>query len=171
MRPLHGEPVKLHWQDMPMPDANAPLRLARLHSVTIDHFWALVEFPVGWQRLRAGHYSVDEDFLLLHGDLTINGLTWGHDTHGVVPASRGVWLALGFMADRSGTAAHRPPSPQLPFCKAPLGPMWHRWMGRPKAWRMCCGRTTVFPMVSCPPPPCRPGMPEAWKSMHWICPL
>lgn len=69
-----------------MPDANAPVRLARLHSVTSDHFWALVAFPAGWQRLRPGHYSVDEDFLLLQGDLTINGLTWGRDTHGVVPA-------------------------------------------------------------------------------------
>lgn len=70
-----------------MPDANAPVRLARLSSIKPDHFWALVAFPPGWQRVRSGHYSVDEDFLLLQGDLTINRVSWYAQEHGFVPAN------------------------------------------------------------------------------------
>ena len=87
MQTLHCEPQTLRWQDMPMPDANGPVRLARLNSLTPAHFWALVVFPPGWQRLRAGHYSVDEDFLLLQGELTINGVQWCAQEHGFVPAN------------------------------------------------------------------------------------
>jgi hypothetical protein len=83
---LCSENPPLRWQDMPMPDANAPVRLARLGSMQPDHFWALVAFPAGWQRERPGHYSVDEDFLLLQGDLTINGVGWQAQEHGFVPA-------------------------------------------------------------------------------------
>lgn len=69
-----------------MPDANASVRLAQLPSLAPDHFRALVRFPPGWQRLRPGHYSVDEDFLVLEGDLHINALQWRAQEHGFVPA-------------------------------------------------------------------------------------
>ena len=86
MQTLPCETPTLRWQDMPMPDASAPVRLARLSCMQPDHFWALVAFPPGWQRVRSGHYSVDEDFLLLQGDLTINGVSWHAQEHGFVPA-------------------------------------------------------------------------------------
>ena len=86
MPTLACETPMLRWQDMPMPDANAPVRLAVLSSVAPRHFWALVVFPPAWQRVRPGHYSVDEDFLLLQGDLTINGIPWHAHEHGFVPA-------------------------------------------------------------------------------------
>ena len=87
MQTLQCETPTLRWQDMPMPDANAPVRLARLSSLQPDHFWALVAFPPGWERVRSGHYSVDEDFLLLQGDLSINGQRWHAQEHGFVPAN------------------------------------------------------------------------------------
>ena len=52
MPALQCETPTLRWQDMPMPDANAPVRLARLNSLHKDHFWALVAFPPGWERVR-----------------------------------------------------------------------------------------------------------------------
>lgn len=69
-----------------MPDATGPVRLAPLQTVTSDHFWAVVAFPAGWQRLRPGHYEVDEDFLVLSGDLSINEWHWRAREHGFVPA-------------------------------------------------------------------------------------
>jgi hypothetical protein len=66
------DPLTSLWQDMPMPDSSGPLRLLQMKSIFPEHFWALVEFPSGWRRLCAGHYSVDEDFLLLRGDLSLN---------------------------------------------------------------------------------------------------
>ena len=86
MHELQRQPSSLHWQDAPMPDANAGVRLAPLHSWVPDHFWALVVFPAGWQRLRPGHYGVDEDFLVLQGDLAINEHRWEAQEHGFVPA-------------------------------------------------------------------------------------
>lgn len=79
-------PAALVWQDMPMPDATGPVRLAPLQTLASDHFCALVAFPAGWQRLRPGHYAVDEDFLLLSGDLCINERHWRAREHGFVPA-------------------------------------------------------------------------------------
>jgi hypothetical protein len=71
---------------MAMPDATGPVRLAPLKTLASDHFWALVLFPAAWQRLRPGHYEVDEDFLLLSGDLAINEQQWRAREHGFVPA-------------------------------------------------------------------------------------
>jgi hypothetical protein len=87
MQTLQCEAPMIRWQAMSMPDANAPVRLARLISMKPDHFWAVVAFPPGWQRVRSGHYSVDEDFLLLQGDLTINRVSWHAQEHGFIPAN------------------------------------------------------------------------------------
>ena len=67
-----------------MPDSTGPVRLAPLKSLANGHFWALVAFPADWQRLRPGHYEVDEDFLLLSGDLRINERQWRAREHGEI---------------------------------------------------------------------------------------
>ena len=80
------EPMALVWHDMPMPNGSGPVRLSMLSSKVAHHFWALVEFPAGWQRLCAGHYSVDEDFFLLKGDLSINHERWKPNEFGFIAA-------------------------------------------------------------------------------------
>ena len=55
-----------------MPDSNGSVRLSVLNSFFAEHFWAFVEFPIGWCRLNAGYYSVAEDFFILKGELSIN---------------------------------------------------------------------------------------------------
>lgn len=69
-----------------MPDANAGVRLAQLQAAGLHQFLAMVRFPQGWQRLRVGHYAVDEEFFVLEGDLHVNGLCWQRQQHGFVPA-------------------------------------------------------------------------------------
>jgi hypothetical protein len=71
---------------MPMPDANAGVRLAFLEPAGADQFLAMVQFPPGWTRLHAGHYAVDEEFFVLSGDLHINGLCWHSQQYGFIPA-------------------------------------------------------------------------------------
>ena len=77
----------LHWHEVPMPDANAGVRLAALQPAGADQFLAMVQFPPGWQRLRDGHYTVDEEFFVLSGDLRINSQRWCDQQHGFVPAN------------------------------------------------------------------------------------
>lgn len=79
-------PSNLLWQDMPMPNGTGAVRLSLLQSVMPEHFWALVAFPAGWQRLCSGHYNVDEDFLLLWGDLSINDDAWQPCEFGFIAA-------------------------------------------------------------------------------------
>lgn len=76
----------LQWQDMPMPDASAAVQLAPLEAAGFDQFLAMVCFPPGWRRLRAGHYEVDEEFFVISGELQIDGLCWQDGQHGFVPA-------------------------------------------------------------------------------------
>ena len=80
------EPMALEWHDTPMPNGSGPVRLSMLSSKMAHHFWALVEFAPGWQRLCAGHYSVDEDFFLLNGDLSINHERWQPQGFGFIAA-------------------------------------------------------------------------------------
>jgi len=138
--------LDLTWREYAMPDASGAVQLARLPSLAPDHFWALVQFPPNWRRIRPGHYSVDEDFLLLHGDLTINDQLWRAREHGLVPAHawRGQTHAMGArpvhasMADPNGMQAQRRTRPRKPADTDLRGPhgrlstctawAWHKWL-------------------------------------------
>jgi hypothetical protein len=48
-----------------MPDATGPVRLAPLRPWPAIIFGPWCCSRPNWQRLRPGHYEVDEDFLLL----------------------------------------------------------------------------------------------------------
>ena len=119
--------LDLTWREYAMPDASGAVQLARLPSLAADHFWALVQFPPNWRRIRPGHYSVDEDFLLLHGDLTINDQGWRAREHGFVPAH--AWRGQTF--SRHGCISVRTSS-SWPCCSTPVCPStssdaWPLW--------------------------------------------
>ncbi len=78
----------LAWHGAPMPGSNGPVELARLPQLDDQAFRAFVRFPAGWARPGAGHYAVAEEFLILAGDLSLNGITWKSGGYAWIPARR-----------------------------------------------------------------------------------
>lgn len=78
----------LEWHNAPMPGSNGPVELARLPQLDDQAFRAFVRFPAGWARPGAGHYAVPEEFLILDGDLSLNGITWKTGGYAWIPAHR-----------------------------------------------------------------------------------
>ena len=75
----------LNWQSAPMPGANAEAEIAQLPTFADRSFRAFVRFPAGWARSAPGHYEVAEEFLLLEGELDMNGRTWRAGGYAWVP--------------------------------------------------------------------------------------
>lgn len=71
-----------------MPGSNGPVELARLPQQDDQALRAFVRFPAGWARPGAGHYAVAEEFLILDGDLSLNGITWKAGGYAWIPARR-----------------------------------------------------------------------------------
>ena len=78
----------LEWHSAAMPGGNGPVELARLPQLDDQAFRAFVRFPAGWARPGAGHYAVPEEFLILDGDLSLNGITWNTGGYAWIPARR-----------------------------------------------------------------------------------
>ena len=75
----------LKWQSAPMPGANAAAQIAHLPALADRGFRAFVRFPAGWERLAPGHYAVAEEFLVLDGELDMNGRTWRAGGYAWIP--------------------------------------------------------------------------------------
>ena len=73
------------WQSAPMPYGSGPVEVARLPSPG-GEFLAFVRFPAGWSRTVPVVYQAAEEFVILQGELRINGQRWGTRTYGCVPA-------------------------------------------------------------------------------------
>jgi len=78
----------LEWGTIRMPGSNSAVRLAGLPRTADGAFRAFVQFPAGWARPEPGHYRVAEEFLVLEGELAMNGTTWGAAGYAWVPANR-----------------------------------------------------------------------------------
>ena len=76
----------LEWNATPMPGSIQPVQLARLPVASDGAFRAFVRFPAGWQRAAAGHYAAAEEFLVLEGELELNGSTWAEGRFAWIPA-------------------------------------------------------------------------------------
>ncbi len=64
------------WLDVRIPGSDRDVRLTRLHADGASGASvSLVEFPVGWRRPEAGHYTCAEEFVVLRGAITVSGLT------------------------------------------------------------------------------------------------
>ena len=75
----------LEWKSTLMPGSKQPVQLARLPAASDGAFRAFVRFPAGWRRAEAGYYAAAEEFLVLEGELELNGVTWAE--------SRYAWIA------------------------------------------------------------------------------
>ena len=69
-----------------MPGGSGPVQLARLPDLADGGFRAFVRFPAGWSRAQRGHYPVDEEFLVIEGELALNERTYRKGDWGFVPA-------------------------------------------------------------------------------------
>lgn len=69
-----------------MPGGSGPAQLARLPRLSDDAFRAFVRFPPGWSRAESGHYPDPEEFLVLEGELGLNGRTWRAGGYAWIPA-------------------------------------------------------------------------------------
>jgi hypothetical protein len=76
----------LGWSEIAMPGAGAPVRLARLPSLSDGAFRAFVRFPAGWSRTQPGYYEAAEEFLVLEGDLALDEVGWAAGGYAWIPA-------------------------------------------------------------------------------------
>ncbi|MGY1700532.1 hypothetical protein [Geodermatophilus sp. SYSU D00766] len=74
------------WQALHLPDAEPAVRRAVLHRDGGGRSVQLVEFPAGWHRPAAGHFPVDEEFVVLRGSLELSGVAVLAGDHALVPA-------------------------------------------------------------------------------------
>jgi len=68
-----------------MPGAPA-VQMALLPKLADGGFRAFVRFPAGWSRPDVGHYAVAEEFLVLEGELGLNGRAWKAGELAWIPA-------------------------------------------------------------------------------------
>ena len=78
--------AELDRKAAPMPGSSGPVELARLPALDEPEFRAFVRFPARWSRPATGHYAVSEEFLVLTGDLKLNGQTWQTGGFARIPA-------------------------------------------------------------------------------------
>lgn len=81
------QPADYSWRDFDIPAGTVPVSLVRL-AVDRETFvsQSLVRFPPGWARRDSGWYSVDEEFLILEGQLHMSGTTYRPGDYALVPA-------------------------------------------------------------------------------------
>ena len=89
--------ASLTWREAPMPGAT-PVQMALLPKLPDGGFRAFVRFPPGWSRPDAGHYAVPEEFLVLEGELNLNGRTWQRGELAWIPA----WTPRRDLGSRTG---------------------------------------------------------------------
>lgn len=83
---MHQLPfASLSWREAPMPGAS-PVAMALLPKLPDGGFRAFVRFPAGWFRPDVGHYAVAEEFLVLEGELALNGRSWKRGDLAWIPA-------------------------------------------------------------------------------------
>jgi len=78
--------ASLTWREAPMPGGSGPVALALLPRLPDDAFRAFVRFPAGWSRPEPGYYEVAEEFLVLEGELGLNGRIWRGGEYAWIPA-------------------------------------------------------------------------------------
>lgn len=79
----------LPWRPFSIPQSSPPVSLVPLHAdPEAGSFLVLVRFPAGWTRSAAGHYSCDEEFVILEGELAVSGTVFGAGDRGWFPAGR-----------------------------------------------------------------------------------
>ncbi len=74
------------WRSVPMPASNLQFELRRLES-SGHSFVIHGRFPAGFERNQPGGYAVPEEFIVLDGDLTLEGVSFRRGEMVYVPAN------------------------------------------------------------------------------------
>lgn len=75
------------WEPLTLPDSRPGVRRAVLHAAGGGGASVqAVDFPPGWRREPAGHFLVDEEFVVLRGWLQLSDVVVRAGEHAVVPA-------------------------------------------------------------------------------------
>lgn len=82
----------VEWMPFDIPDAIAPAHISQLRREERRGQVLLVRFPPGWARPVAGAYEAAEELVVLDGDLTMSGQTYGPGDWAYFPAG---WLRDG----------------------------------------------------------------------------
>ncbi|MER5458025.1 hypothetical protein ABT008_24950 [Micromonospora sp. NPDC002389] len=119
------------WREVPMPGANLGFHLTRLASRS-GAFVVHGHFPAGFARDVAGGYLVDEEFVVLDGELLLGDVTYRRGDLTFVPAGAvrtrmsapgGATVLAWFGGPAEFHPADRLPAPALPLAETVhLGP-------------------------------------------------
>jgi hypothetical protein len=78
----------LDWTGVAMPASSAPVRLVRLHAdEATGSSVSLVRFPPAWSRPGTGHYTCDEEFMVLEGRISVSGTAYPAGAHAFLSRS------------------------------------------------------------------------------------
>lgn len=82
---LTGE---LDWAPTPIPAGTPDVQIARLFvaNPTTKASTSLVRFPAGWTRGVDVFYAVDEEIVVLEGELIVSGVSYAAGQYGFIPA-------------------------------------------------------------------------------------
>ena len=74
------------WLTIPIPLAEPAVEMIRLHvDPAASSSSALVRFPSGWNRVTPCRYSVDEEVVMLEGELRISGCVIPRGSYAFIP--------------------------------------------------------------------------------------
>ncbi len=74
------------WLTIPIPLADPVVEMIRLHvDPEVSSSSALVRFPSGWNRATPCRYSVDEEVVMLDGELHISGCVIPRGSYAFIP--------------------------------------------------------------------------------------
>jgi hypothetical protein len=80
---LGGE---LDWATTMIPGGTGPVDIVRLWADPVRRSSiAYVRFPAGWERRSDGRYDVDEELIVVSGELHLTGTVYGAGEYGWVP--------------------------------------------------------------------------------------
>lgn len=74
------------WATFRIPGSDRPVRMQRLHvDPATKASVSVVSFPPGWRREERGHYTCAEEFLVMEGDLSVSGGSFGAGDYVFLP--------------------------------------------------------------------------------------
>ncbi len=107
------------WREIPMPGSGVALQLVRLDAPN-DTLAMYARFPAGFERATRGGYDVPEEFVVVDGELVLEGVTLRRGDLTYVPerkVRRGMSSEIGctVLAWFGGPAEFRPEADLDPF--------------------------------------------------------
>lgn len=117
------------WETFAVPDGHPVVQRMVLHTESEGGASVqAVRFPPGWRRDREGHYTADEELVVLRGALVVSGVQFQRGDFGLVPA----W------------------APRYCSAAGPDGCLAVAWFPRPPLWVRGAGGGKQGDLLRCP---------------------